>query len=600
MRQARWAGAFYALGCLVLTVAVLRFGAPLLIPIGVAVLLAFLLSPAVRALERWRLPRLVAVGIAVLGVVIAVLALGWTVSHQANQLLDAFPRYEDNLRRKLALLRSEDGNVFSKLREVARKVDREISGEEKPKPPTQDDAVKVTVVKPDPEFSLANLPALANSAAPAVGGTVLCIALLAFMLMRREDLRERVFGLVGRNRMPVTTRALDEAWERITRTLLVQFGINAAFGIAYGAGLYVIDIPFAVLWGLLAIALRYVPFVGSTLSLALPLAVSVLMMQGWEGPLMVVGWFCLLAMATMAIEAWVVGPGIGVSPAATLVMLGFWTWLWGPIALVLATPLTACLMVLARAMPQFRFVEVALGNAPAMDAPARLYQRLLSRDTEDAQRLFEEHERERGRIAAYDELLLPAVLAASEDRMGARISSREFGDVMDGAAALAEAQSTSQADVLPPAEDAPPLRVLCLSRGDLDRVGFLMVKGAVDPASHDIEIGSGNLLLSETIAALADRRADAVCIGSAPPGGMLAARLVCRQLRRRFPGLPILLVRWGGFGRDVPERAALFAAGASSVHGAVDEVRLSLVALRAATPAPVAASPVLQRVVGAP
>src|SRR5690606_8685582 len=185
------------------------------------------------------------------------------------------------------------------------------------------EAVKVTVVAPDNPFALDRLPDLASSVAPAVGGTVLAFALLGFVLMRREDLRERIFGIVGRSRLPITTRAMDDATERITRMLLTQFTVNSSFGIAYGIGLYAIGTPFAPLWGLLAVAFRYVPFIGALLILSLPFLVSVLTMQGWTGPLLVLGWFVILELLALGLEAWLVGAGIGVSPTATLVMLAF-------------------------------------------------------------------------------------------------------------------------------------------------------------------------------------------------------------------------------------------------------------------------------------
>jgi len=582
----QWAGPFFALGTLVFAVGALHFAAPLLIPIGIAVLLVFLLTPLVRWLERRRVPRVLAVTLAVLAVIVTVSGLGWTLAYQANQLLDAFPRYENNLRHKLAVLKSEDKNFFTKLREIARKVDKEISGETVTRPPSPNDAVKVTVVSPEPEVTLTNLPAIAGSVAPAVGGAVLCFALLAFMLMRREDLRERVFGLVGRGRIPITTRAMEEGWERITRTLLVQFTANASFGVVYGLGLYVIGIPFAALWGLLAIALRYVPFVGSTIALALPFAVSVLMMQGWQEPLFVVGWFVLLILVLMAVEAWFIAPGIGVSPTATLLMLGFWTWLWGPVALILATPLTACLMVLARFLPHFRFMEVVLGDQPVLDAPARLYQRLLSRDVDEARRLFDDAAREHGCVGACDGLLRPALLNAAADRSTHRISAREYADVVEGMVGLVDAGAASDGGaalvVAQEAAAGPNLRVLCVARDDVDRLGYLMLRMTLGAEGIHLEIGSGKLLLSETLDTVARGGFDVVCIGIAPAGGLFAAKLVCRRLRRRFPAMPLLVVHWSGSSSDARERAAMFEAGASAVYGSIDELRLALVALGSA------------------
>ncbi len=581
-RDACWAAVFHALGTLVLAIAALRFAASLLIPIAVAVLLAFLLTPLVRRTEALGAPRVLAVGSAVFAVILAMGGLGWVVAHQTNQLLDAFPHYEVNLRTKLAVLRSDDGTMFSKLRAVARKVDEEMSGESK-ETPSGGAAMKVTVVEPESEFNVDDLPALAGSAAPVVGGTLLSFALLAFMLMRREDLRERMFRLVGRTRLPITTRALDDAWERITRTLLVQFGINASFGVVYGIGLYLIGIAFAPLWGLLAIALRYVPFVGSALALALPFAVSLLMMQGWTEPLLVVAWFALLVIGLIGVEALFLSPGIGVSPTATLVMLAFWTWLWGPIALLLATPLTACVMVIARFLPQLKFIEVALGDRPVLSDRERLYQRLLSGDLEESAGLFEGHARAHGYVNACDDLLMPTVADAAMDASGGRITSQEYDAVLGHARGVLEAstarsqcvaQSGSASD-----DHAPRLRVLCIARDAAEGLGHAMLQGALEPRKFDVEIVSSDLLVSETVELIGRYDSQVVCIGSVQPGSVLAAKLLCRRLRRRFPGMSLFVTRWGASDRDLREREALRAAGASALYTSIDQTRLGLITI---------------------
>jgi len=579
----RWAGAFFALGTLVLAIGVLRFAAPLLVPIGVAVLFAFLLTPSVRWLERHRTPRIAAVGAAVAMVLVMVSGLSWVVIYQTNELVDAFPKYEGNLRTKLAMLRSDEGSTFSKLREIARKVDREISGDPVKKPPTAEDAVKVTVVKPETELTIDNLPALASSSAPAIGGTILSLALLAFMLMRREDLRERIFGLVGRSRLPITTRALDEATERITRTLLTQFSVNTSFGLVYGLGLYLIGIPFAPLWGLLAIAFRYVPFIGAALAFTLPFVVSVLTMQGWDGPLLVVAWFVVLEVIVFGLEAWLIGPGIGVSPTATLLMLAFWTWLWGPIALLLATPLTACLMVMARFLPQFRFLEIALGDRPVLDAPDRLYQRLLSRDLDESGRLFAAHVRAEGYVRACDELLLPALRRSADDFSNGHISAQEHDFVLRNARVLIELVAADLGTCDDAARDSShtrPLRVLCIARGETDRLGHMMLRNAMSPRDFEFELGSSDLLVSEAVELIGRRVADVVCIGSTPPGGLVPAKLLCRRLRKRYPERTILVARWGLGNLDSHERDVLTAAGCTAALGSIDELRLALIALR--------------------
>jgi predicted PurR-regulated permease PerM len=577
----RWAGPFFALGTLVLAIGVLHFAAPLLIPIGIAVLLAFLLTPVVRWLERYKSPRVLAVGAAVAAVLVALGSLSWIIVRQTDALLDAFPQYEGNLRAKLAILRSEDGSTFSKLREIARKVDKEISGDAAVKPPGGDDAVKVKVVKPDSQFTLDSLPAYASSAGPAVGGAILSVALLAFILMRREDLRERIFGMVGRSRIPITTRALDEATERISRTLLTQFTVNTSFGVAYGAGLALIGIPFAPLWGLLAIAFRYIPFIGATLALLLPFAVSVLTMQGWQAPLLVVGWFVVLQVIIVGLEAWLIGPGIGVSPTATLVMLAFWTWLWGPIALLLATPLTACLMVVARFLPQFRFLEIALGDRPVLNAPDRLYQRLLSGDVEESSAIFASHARSSGFVDACDSLLLPALKGAAQDLASHRISAEEYETVLGNAQALLDGVAAETSPVSADAASARrPLKVLWIARDEGDRLGHWMLRHALNNVDFDHEVCSSDLLVSETVERIERSVADVVCIGSTAPGGLMATKLLCRRLRKRYPRAKLLVARWGGNGREPHEREVLLAAGASAVYTSLDEMRLALIAAR--------------------
>jgi predicted PurR-regulated permease PerM len=591
--RTRWAGAFFGLGTLALTLAILHWAAPVLIPIGIAVLFAFLLTPAVRWLEKHRVPRVAAVTAAVLAVVVLLGGLTWVVVKQSNDLLDTFPLYEDNLRAKLAILRGGEGTIFSKLRDVARKVDKEISG---PPPATAaagtTDAVKVTVVEPDNPLTLDRLPDYAASAAPAAGGTVLAFALLAFILMRREDLRERIFGIVGRSRLPITTRAIDEATERITRMLLTQFTVNSSFGIAFGLGLYVIGIPFAPLWGLLATAFRYIPFVGAILIASLPFLVSVLTMQGWTGPLLVIGWFIALEITVMGLEAWLIGPGIGVSPTATLVMLAFWTWLWGPIALLIATPLTACLMVIARFLPSFRFLEVLLGNTPVLNPPDRLYQRLLSRDVEESGRIAREHVETHGFVDACDRLILPALKAAATDAVDRRISTDEYESVLTHARTVIEvAAHCSQALAQPEPAAAPAninasvsagraLRVLCLAREESDQLGHLMLKHALDARAFDMELCSTDLLVSESVELMSRNRADVICIGSTPPGGMLAAKLLCRRMRKRFPQAPILVARWAS--RSAADIESLRLAGASSAHTSIDDLRLALIAVGSA------------------
>jgi hypothetical protein len=254
--------------------------------------------------------------------------------------------------------------------------------------------------------------------------------------------------------------------------------------------------------------------------------------------------------------------------------------MWGPVALLLATPLTACLMVLARYLPSLRFLEIALGNAPVLEAPDRLYQRLLSRDTEESARLVSAHGQAHGYVDACDRLLLPALKAAAQDAASRRISEEEYEQVVTHARSVVELAAApapeapeAQGEAASPAQ---PLRVLCVAREEIDQIGLLMLRNALDPRAFALELCSTDLLVSETVELMSRNRADAICIGSMPPTGVLAAKLLLRRMRKRFPQAPILVARWGG--RAGSELDALRAAGASSVHTSIDALRLALIA----------------------
>ena len=288
----------------------------------------------------------------------------------------------------------------------------------------------------------------------------------------------------------------------------------------------------------------------------------------------------------VGLEALLIGPGIGVSPTATLLMLAFWTWLWGPIALLLATPLTACLMVMARFLPQFRFLEIALGDRPVLEAPDRLYQRLLARDVEESTRLFQQIAHADGFLAACDKLLLPALSGAASDLASQRINAEEHATVVRSAEALLEAVGP---DVEHRAEAdrnrqgfGRPLRVLCIARDEADRLGHSMLRLATDPEHFAFEVSSSDLLISETVELIGRTIADAVCIGSTPPGGLMTTKLLCRRLRKRVPKVTIIVARWGVSGREAEERDILLDAGASSVYNSVEDLRLALIALHPA------------------
>jgi predicted PurR-regulated permease PerM len=353
--------AFIALAILGIALWLLSWLEPVLIPIALAVLLTFLLSPAVTVLERQRLPRVLAV-LVMVAITFAFLGIiAWLVARQVTGLVDTYPQYEKNLTTKLDALHNSEAGFIDKLQSMVERISYQIQRKTKPlanNPVVDSPAppMPVTVIQDSSPFQLSKLWSVLGPTLEPFVAIGLTIVLLIFMLIRREDLRDRVISLVGRSYLTVTTKALDEAGERISRYLLTQFAINASYGAAVAAGLFVIGVPYAMLWGFFAALFRYIPYLGAWLAALLPIALTLLVSETWTTPLLVLAWFLLLELVTnMWIEPWLYGRGIGVSATATLVMVAFWAWLWGPIGLVLATPLTVCLVVLGKYVPALNF-----------------------------------------------------------------------------------------------------------------------------------------------------------------------------------------------------------------------------------------------------
>jgi len=318
-------------GIIALVVVGLYWLQAVLIPLALAVLLTFLLSPVVGTLQRRGLGRVPAVLVTVLLALSILGGTGWTLTRQLVTLADELPRYSLNIHQRIVDLRgASQGGSMEKVQQAVENVVGELQKTGKGGGP----GPKPLAVVLEPPSILSHLPTLLQALASAGVVTVLMI----FMLLERRELRDRVILLIGYRRLTATTRALDEAGERISRYLLMQSTINGSFGVAVGLGLFLIGVPYAVIWGSLAAALRFIPYVGSFVAALLPLALSLAVFPGWLQPALVVGLFLVLDLAIMVIEPWLYGQSAGVSQFALLVAVTFWTWLWGPVGLLRATP----------------------------------------------------------------------------------------------------------------------------------------------------------------------------------------------------------------------------------------------------------------------
>jgi predicted PurR-regulated permease PerM len=555
----------WGIGIIALVVAGLYWLQAVLIPLALAVLLTFLLSPVVSTFERRGLGRVPSILVTVLLALSLLGAIGWTLTHQLVTLADELPRYSLNIHHRIADLRGAGkGGSVEKVQNAVADVVGEIekTGGTRQKP--------VAVVLEAPSI-LVHLPNLLQALASAGVVTVLVI----FMLLERRELRDRLILLIGYRRMTATTRALDEAGTRISRYLLMQSLINGSFGVAVGLGLFLIGIPYAIIWGSLAAALRFIPYLGAFIALLLPLALSLAVFPGWLQPALVVGLFLVLEPITGSVlEPWLYGQSAGVSQVALLIALTFWTWLWGPAGLLMATPLTVCLLVLAKHLPALGFIVVLMGDRPVIETKARYYQRLLARDQDEASDIVEAYVNTEGQESVYDAVLLPALYYAKQDRDRGLLSegdvqfvgqaTREILDVLAHDAPAPLEIDTGDLSVTDPGYT--PVRILgCPARDEADALGLEMVRHLLGPARHRIELSGTGMLTAEVVAWVDLHRPALVCIGAVAPGGLSQARHLCKRLRSQCPELTIVVGRWGLHHEKDTDCQHLLAAGADYV-----------------------------------
>jgi hypothetical protein len=396
--------------------------------------------------------------------------------------------------------------------------------------------------------------------------------------------------LIGYRRMTATTRALDEAGARISRYLLTQSIINGSFGVAVGLGLFLIGVPYAVIWGALAAALRFIPYVGAFVAALLPLALSLAVFPGWLQPALVVGLFLVLDLVTSVVmEPWLYGQSAGISQVALLIAVTFWTWLWGPVGLLLATPLTVCLIVLGKHLPALGFIVVLMGDRPVIEVKARYYQRLLARDQDEATDIVEAYVSANGRESIYDAVLLPALYYARQDRDRGLLTE---GDAQFVGQATREILDVLAHDAPAPSERDPGADIWiqiagCPARDEADALALEMVRHLLDPARYRIEVIGASMLTAEVVAWVDLHRPALLCIGAVAPGGLSQARHLCKRLRSQCPELKIVVGRWGLHDEMDTDRRHLLAAGADYVETTVLDTRRTLtqVALTLGRPA---------------
>src|SRR5215510_12894130 len=537
----------HILESIVLVIVSLYWARAVFVPLALALMLTFLLQPVVAALHRRGLAYAPASGLVVILLALAIGAIGWVAVTQLSSLASELPRYQDNLRQKIDdLQHASQGGLFRRIQKSVAALRRKFQQRQLPTTGPQE---PIAVRPPWPSL-ISYVPSFLGLLADA--GLVL--VLLLFMLIAHRDLRDRLFRLVGYGRVTVTTKALDEAARRISRSLIMQAVVNGTYGSAVGLGLFCLGVPYALMWGLFAAMLRFIPYIGPTVAALLPIALSMAVFAGWVRPLLVGGLFVVLEIATyMGLEPLLYGWGAGVSQVALLLAIAFWAWLWGPVGLILATPLTVCLGVLGKYVPYLSFLDVLLSDEPVTDLN-RYYQRLVARDQDGALEIVEELLKTRTLLNVYEDVVIPALYYAKQDQRRDNLTADEahtiYGathELIDDLSASHAALSAEEAVASVPEEDTaaplpPHIHILgCPAHDEADEVALQMLQQVLDPRRFEVEVTKAGLLAAEVLDLVEQSAPTLVCIGLVPPGGFAQTRYLCKRLRARFPTLPVVV-----------------------------------------------------------
>ncbi len=572
-------------GCM-LVVVVLYWAQTVLVPIALAILLTFVLSPPVTWLERW-IGRIPAV-LAMVTLVFTILGLaGWGLARQMDHLAEDLPRYRVNILAKIADVRGAGkGGSVEKLQDTIEDIKTDLG---KSAAPTGTSSRPV-VVTSEQVAGFSGFTWLSPIVGP-LGTAGLVLAMVIFMLLERRDLRDRLIGLLGHGHLAITTKAFDEAGTRVSRQLLMQSLVNLLYGIAAGTGLYFLGVPYPLVWATLAAVLRFIPYVGPVLGAGAPILVSLAAAKGWAGPLYVVALFVVLELFTnLVLETVLYAGAAGVSPVALLASVAFWTWLWGPLGLVLATPLTVCLVVLGKHVPGLEFLGTLLADTPALAPEYSYYQRLLARDQSEAADLIERYIKTESPRSVYDALLLPALNYAKRDRLEQRLSPDEETAVIDATRELLSDAAESirglnpEPGALPDGPPLPgprePLRVLgYATNGVADELALVMLAHLLDDLPIHVEKAGTSLQATELLALAQTQGFSVVCLADLPPSPPSKTRYLVKRLRAVLPEVRILVGRWGPPALADESTQVLRDTGANLVASTLLETRTYLAGL---------------------
>lgn len=535
-----------------------------LVPLTTAVLLSFLLSPMCDWLERRRLGRVPAVLVTALLGFTLLGALVWTAAVQISHLSPKIPEYRGNLETRLSSINEYAVAALSKVTRTTKGLGQNLPPSEQTDDPhgTSESPFSVRVLA-SPASSLQVFGGMFGTLLEVLGTTGIVIVLVVFFLIQREDLRDRFIHLIGKGHVTVTTQTLEDAGKRVSRYLSMLFLVNLFFGVSVGVGLYLIGIPNAILWGILAMTLRFIPYIGPWIAAAMPIGLSLAISTGWVAPCLTFGLFAVLEFLNNHVwEPWLYGKTTGVSAVAVLMAAIIWLWLWGPVGLLLATPLTVCLLVVGKHVPQLSFLHILLGTEPVFEPPTRIYQRLLAGDQEEAADLFENELELRPPVEVYDSLLIPALALAEWHSQLGELKEGKHNFILQSLKEIiqdrGERQQQERAkedteDALDVdgdfsrvlGSDSSPLGILCLpARTEADEITSLMLAQVLETKGRLVQALSVAALGGKDVDLIEQCTADVICVSATPPAAVMHARYLCKRLRGRHPEVKLVVGLW--------------------------------------------------------
>jgi len=593
-----------------LIIAALYFGREIFVPVALAVLLSFVLAPFVMRLHSWRVPRTVSVLVVVFIGFSIIFSLGGLMVSQTTRLAGKLPGYQQTLSDKIESLRGLMGGsgTLEQASTVLKELGTELQHPDLPNQPDNNLArqppvkpIPVEVKQPDPG-ALTTLAAIIEPLLSPLTRTGIVVIFVVFILLQREDLRNRVVRLAGSGDIQRTTAALDDAGKRLSKLFLTQIAFNAVFGLAIGIGLELIGVPSAPLWGLIAMILRFVPYIGALISAVFPLILAAAVGSGWEMLVLTAALFVVLELlAGQVLEPLIFGHSTGLSPVAIILSASFWTWLWGPVGLVLATPLTVCLVVVGRHVDRLKFLDIMLGDRPPLTPPQLVYQRMLAGDPMEAAEQAHDHLKNASLEDYYDTILLKGLrLAEVDNRLGHLNEERldrivatvgelvadlethhdveatnvTTSDVGSNLGALAAIEQTNDKSILVPEKWRSPRSVLCIPGATkLDEAAALVLAQIMRRRGFGSIAEKADALSMSRFFSLDVTDASIVCVCYVDRPSSAKIQYAVRRLAKKSSSVGIVLAFLGADSATPVESAS----GAHVAEGSFEVVLAALI-----------------------